>query len=141
MIDIFYLPTVDGIKRSFLGMLDDASAYNVCVYCEEWWQPLLLLGGLTLIGMVGLLLYIWLIGRHPESMTKWVSTVAILVAHVQTVSIVANLRLLWPASVTAVASFADLDLVDIHVGVLRPDCLFSGLETEQGLYCAPQPGV
>ena len=48
----------------------------------------------------------------------------------QTVSVLANLRLVWPESVEAVASFADLDFANLNVGILRPDCLFTDLESE-----------
>ena len=46
--------------------------------------------------------YVTFMWRHPELMPKVVTTFSILISHVQTLSIITNLRLAWPESVETV---------------------------------------
>ena len=48
--------------------------------------------------------YVWFIARHPDAMRRWISTVVIFLGHMQVVSIIGNLKLLWPPSVGAIPS-------------------------------------
>ena len=53
----------------------------------------------------GLGAYAYLINKYPNSLKAWVSTASILVTHLQTTAIVAQLRLAWPQSVETATSF------------------------------------
>ena len=64
---------------------------------------------------------VWFIQTHPESLTKVISTVSILISHVQTLSIIMNLRLSWPPSAEAVTSAMVVNVLELET--LRPECL------------------
>eukprot|EP00966_Prymnesium_polylepis_P313632 7247355-Prymnesium_polylepis.1 len=49
--------------------------------------------GLVGVFLVALAAYFWMISRHPDALTKWVSTASIVLAHLQTLTIVARLKL------------------------------------------------
>ena len=59
---------------------------------------------LAAAAMVAAALYAFFALRHPATLKHWVSTFSILMAHLQTLSIVAKLRLNWPQSAEAVFS-------------------------------------
>ena len=56
-----------------------------------------------------------------DELRKWVSTSSIMINHVQTVSILALLKLHWPPSVEAATSFFSIDVSDWAAS--RPECL------------------
>ena len=53
---------------------------------------------------------------------RWIATAAIMVNHVQTVSILGNLRLEFPPAVEVITSGAGLDILEM-IGSVRPECL------------------
>ena len=78
--------------------------------------------------LVGLAVYVWFIQTHPESLTKVISTVSILISHVQTLSIIMNLRLSWPPSAEAVTSAMVVNVFELET--LRPECLAADVEVD-----------
>ena len=92
-----------------------------CVKCVGVLWPAVSIGAAGTVMLVGLCAYVWFIQAHPESLTKVISTVSILISHVQTLSIIMNLRLSWPPSAEAVTSAMVVNVLEIET--LRPECL------------------
>ena len=76
-----------------------------CIKCEAPIYSALALSGMALLFFGGLATYAYLINRYPTMLKAGVSTASILLTHLQTVSIVVQLRLAWPQSVDAAASY------------------------------------
>ena len=90
-----------------------ASDATRCVRCEpgSFVPAVVGISVLTLVLVGSIALYIYLVRRYvgkekKASLRKGVSTVAILIAHMQTVSIVGYLRLAWPPSVVTITGAA-----------------------------------
>jgi hypothetical protein len=98
---------------------------DTCERCGELWASVLLvlLGAIFVIA--GISAYVYIINK-ARNLRKWVSTIGIVINHAQTLSILALLRMHWPASVTTAASFFSVDFFDWGGG--RPECLASGME-------------
>ena len=75
---------------------------NGCVRCDGWLVPLVTLSLLAVLFVIMLCSYVTFMWRHPERMKTVVTTFSILISHVQTLSIITNLRLAWPESVETV---------------------------------------
>ena len=73
-------------------------AASQCISCHEAWVSAALLGALLGAFFTMLGAYNFLLLTHPAALKNWVATGSIIIAHLQTVSIVARLRLAWPAS-------------------------------------------
>lgn len=58
--------------------------------------PALLLAGSVTFALIALVLYIFLVLRHPYALTRWVSTATILFNHAQTLATLSGLKLRWP---------------------------------------------
>ena len=93
-----------------------------CLQCNRRQAALLTIVGVSTFMVLTLVSYLYLISKYPSALKRWVSTVSIIISHVQTVSIVGNLRLAWPQSVTSVTSIFSLDILETDF--LRPECLF-----------------
>jgi hypothetical protein len=94
-----------------------------CVECKPSAKVAAIVGLSLLFTIVLLLfaLYVWAIRRYPRGLKKWVTTISIMIGHMQTVSIIGFLKLRWPPPVqqfTAALSFSFVD-----TSVLRPECL------------------
>ena len=76
---------------------------------------------MLLLFCCGVVSYAFFIHRHPTKLKKWVSTVSILVTHLQTINIISKLRVHWPSSVEA--SFAILVVNGLQLDAARPECL------------------
>ena len=79
---------------------------------------LLVFGGVC-CGM--LMLYVAILRRYPEALTKWVSTFSLVFGHVQMLAVIGNLQLEWPPQVKAVTGLASFSLVSVTV--VRSECL------------------
>ena len=73
-------------------------AASQCISCHEAWVSAARLGALVGAFFTMLGAYNFLLLTHPAALKNWVATGSIIIAHLQTVSIVARLRLAWPAS-------------------------------------------
>ena len=75
----------------------------MCTYCNPD-ETLLSIIGLVVLGFVFCSLgavYVAVLKRYPDLLTKWVSTFTIFFGHIQTVAIISNLKLSWPPRVQA----------------------------------------
>ena len=103
---------------------------DTCERCGELWVSAVLMSTGATVTVLGLSLYIWLIGRmrSPNALRKWVSTSGIILNHLQTVSIVILLKLHWPPSVEVATSFFSVDFFEW--ASTRPECLVAGLSDD-----------
>ena len=118
------LPMGGGTCAAFgEGFVVNAANPDLCTQCSDGDRATSVLAVLTLVVSVVALLafYICLVRRYQNSMRAGVTTVSILVAHVQTIAIVGNLRLHWPPSVEQFTEVVSLSFVD--ASYLRPECL------------------
>lgn len=100
-----------------------ASDPSQCIECDPG-SFLKAILGVSLISALLLSLiatYIYLVRKYKSSIKAGVATVAILLAHLQTVSIVGYLQLAWPPSVTVITSTMSLSFIDFDF--VRPECL------------------
>lgn len=112
------------------GFVVRLDAPEECVDCRD--GPLasvLALGGMFLVFLGGLFTYAYFINKANKEgkenpMKKWVSTVSIMVSHLQTTAIVAKLRLAWPQSFETAANFLIVDGLNLQAA--RPECLAAG---------------
>ena len=93
-----------------------------CTYCD----PLLFAKTVgLLIGAVGgtcltLVVYVMLIsGRHAKAMNRWVSTLSLFFAHLQTIAVIGNLALDWPPRAKAITGALSLSIAS--ASFLRPE--------------------
>ena len=107
-----------------------------CVRCEgSWDRPLTLMLSMFCLGILGLVLYAWLVHRYPTALRQWVAAVAIIGAHLQTVGILLNLSLTWPTGFQSASTVASLDINS--EGLYNPTCLLSHFgHSGQTLYYA-----
>ena len=84
----------------------EASVGRSCVECllEPPLPLFIMIGALGSFLLLGTCYAITLIKR-PQYLKHFSSTIAIVVAHLQTLTIIANLRLAWPPSTRQVISF------------------------------------
>ena len=115
--------------------LDDATR---CVSCDDgplW--PVLSMFLLLLLFVGGLAGYLWLIARHPAALKQWVTTLSLLIAHMQTVSTLTTLRLEWPSSVRDATRYTTFMASFLDLGVARPECVlgsvYYGFQLVRGL--------
>ena len=127
VIDCEGLPN-SGVCSAFGDRRDTSAYYMVsltnkdeCVKCRGVREPAIAIAVAGSLMLVGLVSYVWFIQTHPESLTKVISTASILISHVQTLSIIMNLRLSWPPSAEAVTSAMVVNIFELET--LRPECL------------------
>ena len=112
------------------GTVDEGTYYkprvdnpSKCIRCGNPLTPVLLISIACGVMMVMLFVCIALIRKYRLTRLKrWVSTVAIIATHFQTVSIVGNLHLRWPPPVEAVTELATLSVFE-NTQIFRPECL------------------
>ena len=111
------------------GTVDEGTYYkprvdnpSKCIRCSNPLTPVLLISIACGVMMVMLFVYIALIRKYRLHLKRWVSTVAIIATHFQTVSIVGNLHLHWPPPVEAVTGLATLSVFE-NTQIFRPECL------------------
>ena len=109
-----------------------ADSPNECVPCTlpaPW--PLVML-----VGVLGAFLlfggtYAAMMLLRPGSLKHLFSTIGILIAHLQTLTIVGNLRLAWPRSAHTVMSFMVVN--GLQLEAVRPECVFESADGEAEL--------
>ena len=89
--------------------------------CRGQLPSILAISGVILLFCTGVVSYAFCINRHPTKLKKWVSTVSILVTHLQTVNIIQDLRVHWPSSVDT--AFSILVVNGLQLEAARPECL------------------
>ena len=100
-----------------------ASDPRQCIRCDPDALPVAIAGVVLLsVGLLAALsAYVFCVRRHGQSLRKGISSLTIVVTHVQTLSIVGYLSLAWPPSVHAVTGTLSLSFVDMEF--VRPECL------------------
>ena len=101
-----------------------ARAPDTCERCGALWLNVVLLSLGFVAMVVALVVYVWIIKRSDSALRQWVSTLSIVINHLQTISIIGLLRLHWPPSVKAATSFFSIDFLDWASS--RPECLTQG---------------
>ena len=95
---------------------------DTCLMCTSPWGSVVGIGALFVLAGLGLAFYVRLINKHPDAMKRWVSTSTLAIDHLQTLSIVGNLKLHWPPAVhTLMASFS-FNMFEM-LSAIRPECL------------------
>ena len=108
-------------------------ANDKCVECGDIVGPLVLLSAMFLLMFIGIFVYVWLIATYGQDfLRRWVSTVAILLNHVQTVGIIGNLTIDWPPSVIWITTAVSGNFLDLSF--VRPECLLQGALDEASPY-------
>lgn len=93
-----------------------------CTYCDPdlFGKTVGLLIAAVVIACAVLGAYVMLIsGRYAEAMNRWVSTLSLFFAHLQTVAVIGNLALDWPPRVKAITGAVSLSIVS--ASFLRPE--------------------
>ena len=68
-----------------------------------------------------------MISKYGEDFLKrWVSTVAIIICHVQTIGIIGNLSIEWPPAVIWITTTLSGNILDL--GFIRPECLLQDVD-------------
>jgi hypothetical protein len=96
-------------------------APNECSECASVWVSLSAMIAVFVLFVLMLALYAYMVHKHDGLTTQGVSTAAIIITHMQTVSIISKLRLAWPPSTEYVLTvFAN----GLQLEGMRPECIF-----------------
>ncbi|KAL1496050.1 hypothetical protein AB1Y20_014679 [Prymnesium parvum] len=93
-----------------------------CLACPSRILAVLVLSVLVLSVFLGIAVYAYLINRYPEALRTWISTLSIILTHMQTVSILARIRLAWPSSAQQVMNLVLITNVNLDISAARPEC-------------------
>lgn len=99
-----------------------ATKSTLCVECAEAWVSIMLVTFVLIIFMVLLVLYAYFMTRYQGITTQGVSTISIIMVHMQTVGILGKLRLAWPPSAKAAMDWIIIDGVNLDGA--KPECIF-----------------
>ena len=119
----------DAFGANFVPRTDVATS---CIECQEVWVSIVLTAVLVSLFFVALAGYAYFMTRHEGVTTQGVSTIAIIITHLQTVYIVSKLRLAWPASTKALFTFLVVDGLNLEGA--RPECLWRDVEEPPPLF-------
>ena len=100
----------------------DSTDNSRCIRCTDPLLPLIGVGAVFVLALGALGFYTWLIQRYPQAMQQSVATATLIIDHLQTVSIVGNLKLLWPPAVHAVTSSFSFNVLEM-MSAIRPECI------------------
>lgn len=95
-----------------------------CVACEEPWISILLTVLVLVLFILMLAGYAYFMAHHEGLTTQGVSTISIVITHLQTVLILSKIRLAWPPSTKVLFAFLIVD--GLNLEGTRPECLFQG---------------
>ena len=90
------------LARTLTLTLTLALTLTLTLRCDGWLVPLVTLSLLFVLLVIMICSYVTFMEKHEDLMTTVVTTFSILISHVQTLSIITNLRLAWPESVETV---------------------------------------
>lgn len=94
-----------------------------CVACTDGdAAAVALVLGLSVGGVILLVVFVRLVLRHPSSYKRWVSTVAIFISHAQTIGILGSLDLSWPSPIKLFIGALRLQLFNLP----QASCLLPG---------------
>ena len=109
-----------------------SSNQNECTICTgvvvaAIATTIMIVGFFTMMGG-----YAYVTIKYPERTTQVVSTIGILISHLQTITIVSKLRLAWPPSTKS--AFSVLVVNGMQLEAARPECIFTG-DTSSEVWC------
>lgn len=107
-------------------------AATQCVECDEAWVSIVLTTVVLFLFFAMLVGYAYFMSRHEGITTQGVSTIAIIITHLQTVFIVSKLRLAWPPSTKALFQWLVIDGLNLEGA--RPECILQGSEMDAPLF-------
>ena len=105
---------------------------SACVRCRDTTASLVSTIAMFVLFVCGLIIYLIFVNRNKQLTSAGVSTISIIVGHVQTVYIVSQLRLSWPESTVVVNSL--LVANGLNLEGARPECLFRHTESDLPLF-------
>jgi hypothetical protein len=95
---------------------------GLCTHCTNTVYSIVVLIVLLVMCLSGLGMYAYLMTRNSRSITRWASNFSILITHLQTVEIIAKMRIAWPQSARHIMSFTAMSGISLEAS--RPECLF-----------------
>lgn len=109
------------------GWMVRTQAPDECEKCGDMILSVvfILLG--AVFAIAGVSAYVYAINKSTN-LRKVISTIGIVLNHMQTVAIIGLLKMHWPESVTMTTSFFTIDFFDW--GASRPECLANGVDME-----------
>ena len=110
--------TCDAFGDGYVVKVDSP---NECSPCGSFWLSLSAAIGVMIMFLCALALYAYLVHKHNGLTTQGISTAAIVITHLQTISIISKLRLAWPPSTEyAMTVFS----TGLELEGIRMECLF-----------------
>ena len=100
---------------------------DTCEVCNNLTLSVLLLIFGAIGAVCGISLYVYMINKSTN-LRKMVSTIGIVLNHMQTIAILGLLKMHWPRSVVVTTSFFTVDFFAWEGS--RPECLASGVDME-----------
>ena len=93
-----------------------------CVACRDLVGPIVLMAACFILLFLAIAGYVYMISRYGQDFLKrWVSTVGIMLNHIQTVGIIGNLSIQWPPAVIWITTTLSGNIFDLSF--VRPECL------------------
>ena len=96
--------------------------------CRRCATPALAVAGtvaMTVLFFTMLSAYAYCNVKFPERTTQFVSTTSIFIAHMQTISLISELKVGWPPSALATFKWTAALGISFDIGVARPECMVS----------------
>ena len=121
------LPTAGCSAFGLQWKLSTTKLY-ACTRCDKQWVAILSLCLLAGGFFFALSAYAYFTIKYDEAMTRIVSTASILISHVQTMTIVGNLQLVWPPRTSDAFGYLVVD--GFNLGAAKPECLTIGEEND-----------
>lgn len=104
--------------------MPSATKALVCVECEDPWVSIVLTILIVILFILLLFVYAYFMSRHEGLTTQGVSTVSIILCHMQTVGVIGKLRLAWPPTAKVVMEWVIID--GLNLDGARPECIWRG---------------
>lgn len=109
-----------------------SDAATLCVKCDEAWISIVLTVTVLFLFTTILVGYAYFMSHHEGITTQGVSTIAIIITHLQTVFIVSKLRLAWPPSTKALFQWLVVDGLNLEGA--RPECILQDNPSDAPLF-------
>ena len=104
---------------------------NACVVCGDPSVAIALVIVMISVFLGLLCFYIFLIINYPDQLTQMTSTASIFIGHLQTMSLLGKLQLVWPPTTKTAIGFMAVDGFSFEAA--RPECMFDGETDQAGL--------
>ena len=115
----------DAFGPAFVVKVDDP---NKCTECQGAWRSIAALVAVFVLFLAALAGYAWMLHKHQGFTTQGMASASVIMTHLQTMSIVAKLRLAWPPSTEVVMTTFS---AGFSLDGTRPECLLAA-DPEEG---------